>query len=194
MKKSNLRKIIQKETKSILENGFGHFEWDYFYLKNGRLVDENGKEVNKNFPNFKSTEEAEEFLEKENIRGNVKGNYNESRYIKKSELKSIIKEEIKKLKEEQMVTLRSIDKDNKKTYTGIMEENVNVMSIKTVLDKNNIPYQKIKKESNDEFVIVSGFKGLKYGPRWSEYEDKVYSSLERAGWKGEEDKTSIYID
>jgi len=82
-----------------------------------------------------------------------------------NKIRKAIRKEIQLLKEEQMVTLRSIDKDNKKTYTGIMEENVNVMSIKTVLDKNNIPYQKIKKESNNEFVIVSGFKGLKYGPR-----------------------------
>lgn len=46
--------------------------WPYFKLVKGRLVDiQTGQEGNKNWPSFKSEEEAESFLEKHDIRGNV---------------------------------------------------------------------------------------------------------------------------
>ena len=69
LKEINSAKDMIKEAQS----------WEYFYLKNGRLVDEDGYEVNKKFPKFKSVQDAENYLEKENIRGNVVGDWKNKR-------------------------------------------------------------------------------------------------------------------
>ena len=50
------------------------FTWEYFYLSsNGRIVDEDGYEMNTNSPSFDSVEEADAYLSSEDIRGNVVG-------------------------------------------------------------------------------------------------------------------------
>lgn len=68
---SKLRQIIREEIKNVLKE---RFNWEYFYLnKKGELIDEDGNLVNKRFPKFKSIEDAEKFLEKEDIRANVVG-------------------------------------------------------------------------------------------------------------------------
>jgi len=46
-------------------------EWPYYVLKNGRLIDEDGYEGNRNCPSFDSIEEAENWLTENDERGNV---------------------------------------------------------------------------------------------------------------------------
>jgi len=47
------------------------FDWPYFYLKNGRLVDEDGDDGNKDWPSFPNATEAEKYLVDNDIRGTV---------------------------------------------------------------------------------------------------------------------------
>ena len=48
------------------------FNWIYFALVKGRLVDnETGSEGNVNWPSFNSEEEAERWLQENDIRANV---------------------------------------------------------------------------------------------------------------------------
>jgi hypothetical protein len=44
--------------------------WEYFYLRNGLIVDKDGY-LSGNFPKFESVQEAENYLEKNDIRGTV---------------------------------------------------------------------------------------------------------------------------
>ena len=68
--RKRINEIIKEEIQKLNER----FNWEYFYLtSSGHLVDEDGYLVNKKFPKFKSEEEAEKYLEKNNIRGNVVG-------------------------------------------------------------------------------------------------------------------------
>lgn len=47
-------------------------DWEYYTLCNGRLVDEQGYDIGKNFPSFSSTEQAEAYLIKFDIRGSIR--------------------------------------------------------------------------------------------------------------------------
>jgi hypothetical protein len=67
--RSQLREIVRKEIKEF------RMSWERFFLKNGRIVDEDGYEVNKNFPSFKSAQEAQQYLEDRDIRGDVMGDW-----------------------------------------------------------------------------------------------------------------------
>ena len=79
MKKSELQKMI----KEIIQESFN---WDYFYLKNGIIVDKSGKKafVDSDNKGFRSIQDAEEWLYKKNYRGNVVGDF--SNRHKKEEL------------------------------------------------------------------------------------------------------------
>ena len=77
MDKKQWYKILGKEHKeinSVKDMITEADEWGYFYLTtSGHLVDKDGYLINKNFPRFRSEEEAEKYLEKNDIRGNVVG-------------------------------------------------------------------------------------------------------------------------
>lgn len=49
--------------------------WEYLYLRNGRLVYEGGEDVNAHWPGFAGVAEAEAFLEREDIRATVVGSW-----------------------------------------------------------------------------------------------------------------------
>lgn len=59
------------------------FPWDYYYLKNGKIVDKNGHSVFNNTPLFKTIEKAEQWLENNNERGNVIGDFEDFKKNKK---------------------------------------------------------------------------------------------------------------
>lgn len=46
--------------------------WLYLNLVNGRLVDDRGNEANSNWPSFDSEEEADDWLEEQDIRASVR--------------------------------------------------------------------------------------------------------------------------
>jgi len=46
--------------------------WIYATLRKGRLVDEDGYELNESWPDFVSIEDAERFLEENDIRASVR--------------------------------------------------------------------------------------------------------------------------
>jgi len=46
--------------------------WDYFDLINGRLIDEDGNDLNPNIRDFVSVDDAEQYLIDADIRGNVR--------------------------------------------------------------------------------------------------------------------------
>lgn len=62
---------LKKLNESMLEG----MNWDHFYLKNGIIVDEDGHKIFNNAPKFKSVEDAEKWLEKNDERGNVVGDW-----------------------------------------------------------------------------------------------------------------------
>jgi hypothetical protein len=47
-------------------------EWQYLNLVNGRLVDDDGNEANRNWPSFGSWDEANDWLEENNIRATLR--------------------------------------------------------------------------------------------------------------------------
>lgn len=47
-------------------------EWAYLNLKRGRLVDDDGIEYNTSFPSFATREEADEYLENNDLRASLR--------------------------------------------------------------------------------------------------------------------------
>jgi hypothetical protein len=45
--------------------------WTYWTIKDGRLVDEDGDEGNTSWPSFETSEEANQYLEDNDIRGSI---------------------------------------------------------------------------------------------------------------------------
>lgn len=55
---------------------YGTFSWDYYYInKKGKLVDKAGTQLIETDRKFTYVEEAEKWLNENNIRGNVIGFY-----------------------------------------------------------------------------------------------------------------------
>lgn len=75
----------------------------------------------------------------------------------------------------------------------ISEQQFTPLAISRILKEAGIKFDGVEKISRDEYSIKSGIE-FKVGTKWEQYEESVYTALENAGWKGENDSISIYID